>query len=80
MALESSAMLSGVPQDYSQGTVLGPIFFVVFLNDLSKYVQSSIKLSADDDLILYCKVSTHNDRKILQDDLNNLTGLPTSIN
>ncbi len=53
VASEPSAVLSGVPQ----GTVLGPILFLIFINDLPDYVQSSTKLFADD-LILYRKISS----------------------
>ena len=68
IALEPSAVLPGI----RQGIVLGPIMFLVFINDLPEYVQSSTKLF-DDDLILNCKVSSDKDGKILQDDLKNIT-------
>ena len=40
----STAVLSGIPQ----GNVLGPIVFVLYINDPSESVQSDIYLFADD--------------------------------
>ena len=52
--------------------MLGPILFLVFISDLPEYVLSSTKPFAND-LILDHKISTHDDRKILQNDLYNVT-------
>ena len=62
---DSVEVLSGVPQ----GSVLGPLLFLIFINDLPDCVQSKIRLFADD-CILYKCIKTGNDCAILQDDLN----------
>ena len=58
---------SGIPQ----GSVLGPLMFVIFINDLPDAVSSTIKIFADDTKI-YRKVNNDEDREILQNDINKL--------
>ena len=60
-------VLSGVPQ----GSVLGPVLFLIFINDLPDNIKSSVRLFADD-CVLYRNIKTLTDYLILQDDLNSL--------
>ena len=62
-------VLSGVPQ----GTVLGPLFFLVYINDISKGLSegTKLKLFADDSL-LYRIIKNPSDSAILQKDLDTL--------
>ena len=64
-----SKVLSGVPQ----GTVLGPLFFLIYINDIFKGLSegTKIRLFADDSL-LYRTIETPSDSATLQNDLNTL--------
>ena len=59
---------SGVPQ----GSVLGPILFLIFINNLPQSLSSKVRLFADD-AILYFEMASADDCQMLQSDLNKLT-------
>ena len=63
------AVLSGVPQ----GTVLGPLMFLLYINDMPSQVQrdTRCRLFADDSL-LYRVIDSTLDQVQLQQDLKNL--------
>ena len=60
----STIVTSGVPQ----GTVLGPLLFLLYINDLPDNLSTSVRLFADD-CILYTPIRTQNDSSLLQNDL-----------
>ena len=59
---------SGVPQ-LAQGTVLGPILFLLHINDLPSVISSKVRLFADDCLV-YREIKSRQDQNDLQKDLN----------
>ena len=54
-----------------QGTVLGPLLFLLFINDIALNVSSSIRLVADDCLV-YRETRTQDQCALLQKDLDEL--------
>ena len=62
---------SGIPQ----GSLLGPILFIIYINDLVKHVNngSDLYLYADD-AKLFSFIKTMEDSATLQKDLNSFSG------
>ena len=65
---QSCSVTSGVPQ----GSVLGPLLFLLYINDLPHDITASIRLFADD-CIMYLGLSSMESPQLLQDDLNTLS-------
>lgn len=61
-----------VPSGVPQGSHLGPLFFLAFINDLCASVTSKYQMFADD-LKLYKVIREHNDTVSLQNDINAVT-------
>ena len=59
---------SGIPQ----GSVMGPLLFVVFINDMPDMIDSMCLLFADDAKV-YREIASQEDKEILQRDLDKLT-------
>ena len=64
---DEAPVTSGVPQ----GSVLGPVLFLCFINDMPEVLKSDCRLFADDSIV-YRKIATPSDCDILQADLEAL--------
>ena len=63
-----STVLSGVPQ----GTVLGPLLFLIMISDIDKDIKSSTLISFADDTRLYTNVDSPSDCDNMQSDLDSV--------
>ena len=59
--------LSGVPQ----GTVLGPLLFSLYINDITEDIDSDLRLFADD-CVCYREIKDTEDTVKLQEDIDHL--------
>ena len=64
---DTAPVMSGVPQ----GSVYGPILFLIFINDHPDNINTTVRLFADD-CLPYRNIRRSEDQQILQDGLNKL--------
>ena len=68
-----SPVLSGV----LQGTVLGPLQFLIIIADINKDISESNLISFTDDTRIYTKIHDVSDCKLLQQDVNHMCSILT---
>ena len=72
---EAAPITYGVPN----GSVLGPLLFLCYINDLPACVSSDIRMLADD-CQLYRTINYQHDAVIIQEDLNTLQLWEANVN
>jgi hypothetical protein len=65
--LSEVRVTSGVPQ----GSVLGPLLFLAYVNNIWRNIESTIRLIADD-CVIYRKITNKEDTERLQKDVDRL--------
>jgi len=61
-------VLSGVPR----GSILGPLLFLMFVNELPLWIKSEMRMFADDTKVWY-RIKSEKDSIALQEDLDKLS-------
>ena len=72
-ALDTCDVISGVPQ----GTMLGPVLFLLFINCLPRIIMNPCKLFAHD-LTVHCDITSEADVGIIQEDIDRLVDWETT--
>lgn len=61
-----------IPSGVPQGSLLGPLLFIIFINDIDTYLHTSQLLCFADDMKIFSTISTYDDAVALQADLTRL--------
>lgn len=70
-----SEVINVMISSIGQGTQLGPILFLIFINDICSIVKHSQLLLFSDDLKLFRVINNIDDRLLLQSDIDAVSGL-----
>lgn len=74
---DTSSTITDVTSGVPQGSVLGPLLFLIYINDLPDNISSCVRLFADD-CVIYRVINTAQDHIILQKDLDQINSWCTT--
>ena len=60
--------VNGSESEYPQGSVLGRLLFVIYINDLPQAINSDLFLFADDTKV-FCEITSKDDALVLELDI-----------
>ena len=63
---------AGVKAVVPQGSILGPLFFLIYISDLSENLKSTVKRFADDTSIFHVVKDLNTSAEILNQDLTRI--------
>ena len=66
------SQLLPVESEVPQGSILGPLLFIIYMNDISDAVLYCKTLLFADDTKCFCLIKSYSNQQLLQQDLNSL--------
>ena len=63
---------AGVKAGAPEGSIVGPLFFLIYINDLSENLKSTVKLFADDTSIFHVVKDPNTSAEIVNHDLTRI--------
>ena len=63
---------AGVKTGAPEGSIVGPLFFLIYINDLSENLKSTVKLFADDTSIFHVVKDPNTSAEIVNHDLTRI--------
>ena len=70
---DQASSWADVKADVPQGSILGPLFFRIYINDLSENLKSTVKLFADDTSIFHIVKDPNTSAEMLNHDLTRIS-------